>query len=203
MQRADLERDALTEVFNVGLSRAAKQLSLLLEDSIDIDIPDVRIVGRDDVAEALGIKAIDTVTGVTQRLSGYIHGAALLVFPSEEARTLVKTLIGSVPTLDSEDLRKFEHEAVSEIGNIIISSSVATISDLLSGEIELSVPDYVEDTIGSMIEPHAAGLNEEDIRVIVMRATLRASQREVSGSLVMLLSLDFVGKLLAGLGMKS
>ena len=196
-----LEEDALTEVFNLGLSRAATQLSELLQDRIDIDIPRIRIVSYEDVAEALELNANQPVAGVAQEMGGYIHGAAMLVFPSEEAHALVKALIGSIPTLETEDLRKFEHEAMSEIGNIIISSAISTISDMLAGEVQLSTPDYAEDTIANLLSANSAGLLPEEIRVIVMRANLKAFERKVSGSLVMLLSLDFIEKLLRSLGL--
>jgi chemotaxis protein CheC len=197
-----MELDALTEVFNVGLSRAASQLSELLQDRIDIDMPNIKVVGHDEVAEALMINDTEVVAGIAQEMDGYIRGSAMLIFPTDEAHALVKALIGSVPTLETEDLRKFEHEAMSEIGNIIISSAIATMSDLLDGEVQLTIPSYTEDTVNRIIASNSSGLAPEDVRVIVMRAALKAFHRQVSGNLVMLLSLDFIGKLLHSLGLE-
>jgi len=202
MNESSLAYDALTEVFNVGLSRAATQLSELLDDQILIDIPHIQVLELDQVAEALDADAAETVCGVVQRMQGMAHGAALLVFHTEEAQTLLKALVGAVPSLLAEDMRKFEHEAISEIGNIIISSSVSTMADLLQGEIELSIPEYIEDRIDALIHPYIVGSSPGQILVVVMRANLRASQRAVSGSLVMLLGVNFVGRLLRSLGLE-
>jgi chemotaxis protein CheC len=203
MPISEMEHDALTEVFNVGLSRAATQLSELLDDHIGIDVPDVRIVPLEQISSALGVKQSETVSGVVQQLDGYVQGAALLIFHTAEAQALIKVLIGAVPALDAEDMRRFEHEAISEIGNIIISSAISTISDLLRGEIGLSVPDYIENSIDQLITPYTTGTAPKQLRVVVMRAHLKAAQRRVSGSLVMLLGLDFIGKLLSSLGVET
>lgn len=121
----------------------------------------------------------------------------MLMFPTQESRALVNALVGSVPGLAGFDLRSYEHEAMTEIGNIIISSAVAVMSDLLRGSIILSSPSYVEDNLQNLIDGRVGDEDRHDLKVIVMFATLRAAQRDVNGTLILLLGVDSVSKLIA------
>ncbi|MBZ0106382.1 MAG: chemotaxis protein CheC [Sulfuricella denitrificans] len=197
MKLSALELDALIEVANIGMNRAATQLSALLNDAIAVTVPKVHIIPLNDVASALGYAKDEAAVCVWQGLGGQIAGTAMLMFPSQESRSLVNALVGSVPSLAGIDMRTFEHEAMTEIGNIIISSAVAVISDLLRGAIMLSTPNYVEDNLQNLINERVGNEERHDMNVIVMFATLRAAQRDVHGTLILLLGVDSVSKLIA------
>ncbi|MBZ0092891.1 MAG: chemotaxis protein CheC [Sulfuricellaceae bacterium] len=194
-----LERNSLTELTNIGLNRAATQLSSLLNDTISIGVPKVEIVPVEEVLAALAMPGEEDVACVWQRLNGQVDGTAMLVFHLDGTRKLVNALIGSVPILAGVDLRAYEHEAMTEIGNIIISSGISVFSDLIRGEIELSVPTYGEHRLGDLIAAQAGSHEPRDLSVIIILAQLRASQQNVSGCLVLLLSVRSVASLMQGL----
>ncbi|MHB9117450.1 MAG: chemotaxis protein CheC [Burkholderiales bacterium] len=199
MELSVLERNSLTELTNIGLNRAATQLSSLLNDTISIGVPKVEIVPVEEVLAALAMPGEEDVACVWQRLNGQVDGTAMLVFHLDGTRKLVNALIGSVPILAGVDLRAYEHEAMTEIGNIIISSGISVFSDLIRGEIELSVPTYGEHRLGDLIAAQAGSHEPRDLSVIIILAQLRASQQNVSGCLVLLLSVRSVASLMQGL----
>lgn len=196
MELSTLERNSLTDLTAIGLNRAATQLSSLLNDSIRIDVPKVEVVPVEEVLAALAMPGEEDVACVWQRLNGQVDGTAMLVFHLEGTRKLVNALIGSVPILAGVDLRAYEHEAMTEIGNIIISSGVSVFSDLIRGEIELSMPSYGEHRLLDLIAEQAGDQDTRELSVIVILAQLRASQQNVNGCLVFLLSLKSVKGLL-------
>ncbi|NNG14526.1 MAG: hypothetical protein HKM22_05135 [Gammaproteobacteria bacterium] len=188
--------DALIEIANVGMNRAATQLSALLDDEIRVAIPQISIVDTAEVSATLKMQLQQEVSCVTQQLQGQIDGAAMLVFHSSECEALVKALIGSLDNMAGVDLRAYEHEAMTEIGNIIISSSTAVIADMLGGEIMLTVPEYEETTISELINGRVNSEADHDMKVVMMQARLEASSRNVEGNLIILMGVRSMQDLL-------
>lgn len=190
MEITELEHDALCELANIGLSRAATQLSLLLDDQIEISVPNVRIVNPVEVANALMLDEDSSVAAVWQKLSGDMEGTAMLMFPSADSKELVRSLVGlSLNGIGEYDLRTIEHEAMAEIGNIIIASAMAGIADMLGDEICMSLPNYVEAGLSTIIEQRSRENTGNLMKVIIMFTRLRATRREIDGRMVLLMTL--------------
>lgn len=197
---SDLERDALCELANVGLSRAATQLSELLHDHIDITVPEVQVVGPEQVAQVLKLDAQMSVAVVWQKVSGDLEGTVMLMFPSEDSKALVHSLVG--PAMDGAgeaDLRAIEHEAMAEIGNIIIASAMAGIADMLGEEIRMSLPSYVEAELSSVMAQRSRDNAGQQMQVIIMFTRLHAAQREIEGRMVLLMTVPSAKDLFARL----
>ncbi|OGS91926.1 MAG: hypothetical protein A2Z95_03350 [Gallionellales bacterium GWA2_60_18] len=200
MTTDELELDALCELANVGLSRAATRLSQLLEDDIEMTTPLVRVVAYEELQQALQLDERTIIAAVWQELSGNVEGTSMLMFPTEDSRMLVQELVGlSMQEAGEIDLRAIEHEAMMEIGNIIISSAMAVIADMLGQDIRMSMPHYVEATLPDLMAQRDRGHAWQETQVIIMNTRLKARQREIEGRMVMLLSVTSVQLLFARL----
>lgn len=191
------ELDALTEVANIGMSRAATQLSVLLDDEIMVTIPTARVVEADSFFSSLGLAQQDDAVCAGQRLSGGLEGYSLLLLPFDQSKTLISSLIGNAPLLEGTDMRIFEHEAMTEIANIIISSAIAVMADLLKTEIHLGVPTYGRKSVDALFSRTSA--NGTNHHVIILDAQLSATHKRVSGSLVLALTVGSMSAMLARL----
>ncbi|HKJ75763.1 MAG TPA: chemotaxis protein CheC [Gammaproteobacteria bacterium] len=197
MNLTHLQQDALAEMANISASRAAKQLSVLLRDSIDITVPRVEIARVDELSERVAPMAEDPgLVCVYQEFSGDLRGRLHLVFHDEGSQSLVQALVGEAVTVTDDDLRAYEHEAMTEIGNIIISTFAAMLADLLGTEFRLGVPHYAE----GRTEQVLCGLPDpeqgEDKGAIVIETVLRAAEQDVSGALMVVLRLHSLEQLL-------
>lgn len=200
MEMNELERDALCELANVGLSRAAARLSALLNDQISITVPEVRVIEPAQVAQALGLDAETSVAAVWQELSGDVEGAAILMFPSEDSKALVHALVGpDMEGVGEIDLRAIEYEAMTEIGNIIITSGMVAIAEMLGQAIRLSLPNYVEAALSSVMEQHGRDDAGRQMQAILMFTRLHAAQREIEGRMVLLMTVPSARGLFARL----
>lgn len=189
MKIGDLERDMLCELANLGLSRAATQLSELLNDHIEMTAPTAQVVAPEQLAQALQLDSKSLITAVWQKFSGQSDGTSILLFPSEDSKKLVHALVGpSMQGAGEVDLRAIEHEAMMEIGNIIISSGMAAIADMLGQEIHMSLPGYMEANLPSIMEQRNLENAGQEMLVIIMFTRLIAAQREIQGRMVMLMS---------------
>jgi chemotaxis protein CheC len=173
VQLTPAQHDALSEIANIGASRAAKQLSMLLDDEIHLSVPEVAIVGV-LVPGAIGIDVTDDVACVYQDMSGCLTGKARLIFHTHESRILVQMLVGSVQVLSGISMQLYEHEAMKELGNIIISVCISTMTDMLGKETRLAIPMYREGIFEEIIEE-----DSRNAGILVMKTALTAGRRGI------------------------
>jgi chemotaxis protein CheC len=129
--------DALSEIFNIGVGKAAAAMGKLMHDEVLLSVPHVSIFTVSEAAQQLGT-AGSTMYGVRQPFRGVFSGDALLIFPGDRSLEIVRIVAGqSVP---GEDLSAIEQDAMTELGNVMLSACLATLADLLGNEFELSPP---------------------------------------------------------------
>lgn len=191
------EEDALIEVGNIGMSKAAKQLSILLKSSIKITIPTISLINIDALIDNHANDKI--LSFVYQTLSGDLYGCAALVFQREQTRLLTSPIIGEIPQLTEKEVRACEQEALLEIANIIISSCMSAINNMLTKKVTLGLPTYDENNLVSLIKNLSEAMDKLSKNVLTIATQLNASDDELSGQLYIILNEDSVKSLLAGI----
>ena len=126
------QRDALQEIANLAMGRAAARLALLLGRFIELSVPRVRVVKATDAGDALremtGI--YDNVTAVRQGFRSDIKGEAIVLcrtasiarLMSVVDRTFGEGVYGGMATHD---------EVVFDVANVLMGACVASILDEL------------------------------------------------------------------------
>ena len=74
--------DALSEIFNIGVGKAAAAMGALMHDEVLLSVPHVSIFTVSEAAQQLGA-AGSTMYGVRQPFRGTFNGDALLIFPGQ------------------------------------------------------------------------------------------------------------------------
>lgn len=189
----EAQRDALTELGNIGISRAARQLSVLLNEPIRIAVPRIELCTAEEVGQHFDAQSGDLAC-VYQRMSGDLQGRIALLLPTRDSHLLFQNLLGDGVALQGLDLRAFEHEAMTEIGNILISSCVSAMADMLDIRIDVSVPRYAEAATQSLFRDTAVEAAEQPALLIHTR--LSAAQRELEGAILLLLSASAAEKVM-------
>lgn len=138
---SELEIDALTELVNLGVSRAASNLALMVREEVALTVPKLALMSRDDAIRALNERAARNLVAVHQTFEGAIFGRALLIFPEERSLELVRSLVGS--ELSNEEIIELEQEALAETGNVILNSCLATIANSLQSSLKMSLPEVL------------------------------------------------------------
>lgn len=193
MQLSPAQRDVLTELGNIGISRAARQLSVLLAEPVRIAVPEVELVTSEDAIRQLALAGGD-ITCVYQRMSGDLAGRVALLLPAQDGLSIFQGLLDAHAPLQGLDLRAYEHEALTEIGNILISSCVSAMADMLGLRIDVSIPRFTEASATDLFNeecPHHAGQP-----ALVIHAHLTADAREVDGRILLLLSSTAADKIM-------
>ena len=137
----DLERDALAELSNISMARAASSLRQMIKNEVLLAVPSVEILTSAAASTLVGKPDNAKLVAVRQDFAGAFSGRALLIFPERNSLELVREVVGR--ELPLEDIVDLEDEALAETGNIILNSWVATIANLLKSALKMSLPVVV------------------------------------------------------------
>lgn len=189
---SEIERDALTEIFNVGAGRAALSLSEIVGDEVRLSVPSVEVLRTQDVDErvlALGNARFATVS---QEFDGPFDAEAVLLFTEEHALEIVRDMMGSQMSL--EELAEFEQEAMCELGNIILNACLSAMADMLGITLNSSLPNYVVSS-PEEVSVRLASSGDADTYVLVLHIDLVIEKHHTEGHLIFLLSSTSLSKL--------
>ncbi|MEZ5673425.1 MAG: chemotaxis protein CheC [Thiotrichaceae bacterium] len=132
MHLTELQRDAITELLNIGMGYAAFSLSQMLDDEVKLSIPSVELLSRQDAAAHIEADPYKRIVAVKQHFRGSFWGDVFLLFPKEKSLDLVKALMKQ--NLSQDVLTELEQDALMEVGNVILNSCLSTLADMLMKE---------------------------------------------------------------------
>lgn len=196
MQLEELEQDALTELVNIGVSRAAANLRNMIGHEVLLSVPSVEIVDRTVAAGLIREREAGPLVAVRQDFSGAFSGRGLLIFPEANSLTLARAVTGD--ELSADELREMEHEALSETGNVVLYGCLATMANMLKRPLEMSLPEVIRGDGQTLFELSESG--SEDGVVLFLYINFSVSGRDIRGYIAMLMDLPSLAalKLLIG-----
>jgi chemotaxis protein CheC len=189
----ELERDALAELSNIAMAKAANSLRQMIQNEVLLSVPSVDILTGAAAAELVAKPDNPKLVAVRQDFAGAFSGRALLIFPERNSLELVRAVVGR--ELRLEDIVDLEDEALAETGNIILNSWIATIANQLKSGLKMSLPTVVRGDSGQMFESASSGL------VLFLHIKFEILEKEIGGYVALLMdipSLDELRSLIAG-----
>ena len=185
----DLQLDALTELVNLGVSRAALALRGMIHEQVELSVPNVGLISR---AEAVATLAGHTqFVAVHQLFDGPIAGRALLIFPDTNSIELVRAVTHG--DLSLEEVIEFEQEALVETGNVILNSCLATIANVLRCNFRSSLPELLRGSGEALLGTPSARAPQE--MVLFLYITFAVRRRELGGFIALLMDVPSVTSL--------
>jgi chemotaxis protein CheC len=185
---SELERDALSELSNIAMARAANSLRQMVEYQVLLSVPSVEIVSKETATELLGKSNNPKLVAIRQDFTGAFSGRALLIFPEASSLELVRVVVGRQLSLD--DIVNLEDEALAETGNIILNSWVATIANLLKSGLKMSLPTVVRGDSRQMFKS-----DEKQNLVLFLHIKFEISTKEIRGYVALLMDIPSVDEL--------
>ncbi|MEA2950099.1 MAG: chemotaxis protein CheC, partial [Alphaproteobacteria bacterium] len=77
----ELERDALAEISNIAMARAANSLRQMVGHQVLLSVPSVDILSQEAATRIVAKPDNPSLVAVRQDFSGAFSGRALLIFP--------------------------------------------------------------------------------------------------------------------------
>lgn len=188
----ELERDALTEVVNIGVSRAAAGLRKMVGRQVLLSVPAVEIVTYKAAAALIGQRESEDLVAVRQDFEGAFSGRALLIFPETKSMELVRAVAGD--EISVEDLPDIEREALAETGNVILNNCLGTMANMLQQPLKMSLPSVSRGS-GSDLFAAPDAASETSGLVLFLYINFSVQDRNIRGYIAMLMDLPSLAAL--------
>lgn len=186
VQLDELELDALAELANIGVGRAAASLGKIVGSEILLSVPAVELMERSVAARVIDEQASgDGVVAVYQEFAGTFSGCALLMFPEASSHELAHSVAGIDADLQGDAV--VEQEAIQETGNIVLSNCLATIANILKRNLKISLPQFRRGS-GRTLLWTADDCSGDDL-ILFLYINFQVSGRQISGYLALTMDL--------------
>jgi chemotaxis protein CheC len=192
MELTGSQKDALTELINIGYGRAAGALSELTGYRVTLEVPRISMHRIEQIAALIRRSIQGEVASVNQQFSGTISGNALLMLDSEAARVLGRLLCDDLASSAAFD--SASREIITEVGNILLNACLGVFGNLLQVQINFAVPHLMIADIAAIGDSIENGSDELQYGLMVhTRFQLRASN--VTGYMVIVLGIASVERM--------
>jgi chemotaxis protein CheC len=181
MQLTEDQIDALQELVNIGVGRAANMLNEMLETRILLQVPFIKILSPLDLKQELEERfSEDYLAAVRLGFSGSFCGTAELVFPTDSASKLVAVLTGESP--GTPDLDAVRIGTLTEVGNIVINGVMGSIGNVLNQQINYTIPVYVEDKIDNLLRSDS----QSEVAILLAQARFIIEELQIVGDIILI-----------------
>jgi chemotaxis protein CheC len=189
----NFETDALNELFNIGLHRAAASLSELTTQRVIVDLPRLWVCPVAELQERLVGLVEGELATVHQVFRGEFSGDAVFLLEYDKATALAGLLTeGAVAT--GGVLDQSAREVLAEVGNIVLGACLGAFGNVLKVAVSFSVPRIHIESLQGMLR---SMLVEEvdDVHYALLAAThFKLSEQDVGGYLVIVLGVTSIAR---------
>lgn len=188
MELTELQRDALTEMFNIGVGAAADLLSQMVGEPVRLSVPLVEFTSESKAKAYYLEREQRPLCAIRQTYVGEVNTDALLMFPEENSLELVRIMVGA--DLPVQTLTEMEQDAMAEIGNIILNAVISSMATTLAIKFEGALPQVsILSAEDLFVSSGPAGSADEEGSLMALNIDFFLSARKVSGYLAFLLDL--------------
>lgn len=197
---SSMQYDVLKELGNIGAGNASTALSQLINERVNIGVPQVKLLDFNEISTIIGSEE-SVMVGILIMLSEEINGMMMFLMYPEVARRIVNVLMGGNTT--STQFDEIEISAVSEIGNIIAGAYLSSLSDMTGLTIDVSVPMLQIDMVGAILSVPAIEFSKIGDKVLLIETEFDAEKKKkdaITGYYILVPELDSYEKILESLG---
>lgn len=195
---SSLELDTLKEIGSIGTGNAATSLSALIGKTVRIQQPEVRIMEYNEAIEWIGGPEPITA-GVLVGMSGQLSGIMLSVQQLDFVNLVLESMMEKT-IQDYLALQELERSALTEVGNIMISTFINALSGLAGLDIELTVPAFTVDMQGAIMAVPMAEYGGQSDYIMTIGGNFVSDNKQVPCRLLLSPDLRSLNALLRKLG---
>lgn len=175
------EMDALKEVFNIGIGKAASTLNQMINKRILLNAPEMELFrSKEKLLQVLEENmSLNNAVKMGVGFEGFLNGNSTLLLDDSSAKTLV-SILNDIE--DEDELEAFIEPTLQEIANILLNNVMGSISNMSSSTLKFKVPSF-----GRVLGRNDVFDNDSDVFILV-QCRFSVKEVEISGNIG--LSLD-------------
>ncbi len=194
----EMEKDIFKEIGSIGGGNAATALSSLLSAQVNMLVPRVEILEFNEAMAKLGDPE-EIVAAVMVQLSGELQGIMLFTAPGEFTDEVVFRMFGKTK-VSLLELDEIDISALTEIGNIVISSYINALSALTGVEVELSVPQLAVNMLGGIMSLPMAMMGQHSDGIMMVTGEFDIEGKALRSGMLLLPDVESLNILMKKLG---
>ncbi len=181
----ELQLDAIREIMNVGVNESTNILSQMLNVSVDLNVPLVKVVQSCDLMQELEMLGSANLSAVNMEFRNSFSGISQLVFSHDSANKLVQLFSREV--LDLEEFDEIKSGALVELGNIILNAVLAEFSNFFHHDFDFFVPEYYENYRKDFFEKIDRYVDDV---VLIGQTLFTVEEYQISGDIIIYLNIN-------------
>lgn len=192
--------DCLKEIGNIGSGNAASALSAMLSKSVQMHVPDVRVLDYQAVIDEVGGPE-KVITGILVTFKGDIKGMIMFLLEDAFAKIVVNTFMGKekdnvvVIQLDETDF-----SAVKEMGNIMAGSYLNALAALAGFTVAMDVPSMTVDMMGAIMNAPMTEFSEVGDKVLFIDDGFVIDGIDINSNIILIPEMESLDILMKKLG---
>lgn len=190
--------DVLKEIGSIGTGNAATALSTVLGRKIEMSIPEVEVIGFNQALKKLGGPE-QVVAAVLVQVSGEINGVMLFMQDLQFINIVLESLLNKTIS-DYDEIDQLEISALTEVGNILISSYMNALSTLAGITMDLSVPSVSINMLGGIMNVPFVMYGYQMDKLMTIRGRFRCDGEEMFSRLLLLPDMESLDYMMKKLG---
>ena len=196
---SDMHFDVLREIGNVGSGNAATSLSAMLNTQVDMNIPTVKILDVEELAETIGGPE-NQVVGILFSLHEDFEGMMMFITEKQFAHLVLNILMNK--NFESfEDLGEMDISAIKEVGNIMVSAYMGAIAQMTNFRIALSPPSIAIDMVGALLNVPAVEIEKYGDKALFIQDGFINGSEQVTSYLLLIPEIGYLKKIFQVFGM--
>jgi chemotaxis protein CheC len=157
-----------------------------------MNVPQVKVYNVTDVPELLG-GAENIVVGVLLKMFGDLQGNIMFLLPEDSARKLLGMMVGQEVEDVTDDMSR---SAIMEVGNIIASSYLNSLSFFSDLTLIPSTPAFAYDMAGALLSAILFEVSELSDQVVLIETDFSGNGEAIKGHFFVLPNLESLNALL-------
>jgi chemotaxis protein CheC len=173
----DLTR--LRDLSERSMRRVEESLRSLLGHPLRLTICAVHTLPTSALSALAEDAECGSMVGLQSQITGQGNGRVLMLFPMPMIRRFLQVLVRS--STDVRPLTEMEQSAIQEVGNIMASSFLSGLGDLLGRRLLHSVPEIYLENIPQLVRDVHASIHAFGSKALVVHGLLEDAEERVQG----------------------
>ena len=189
------------EISNIGSGNASTSLAQMLNEIVDIGIPNSELREFSDITNSYSSPE-ELVVGTVLQISGDLEGFIMVIMDVDSTLTLLSRLLGRKIECDKENYEELYKElnSVGEICNILCGTYLTAMSDMTGLTIDQSIPYFSVDMVMAIMNLPASLYGGESDSILCIETEFFTLDREIEGKYYFIPKVESCNTLLSKLG---
>ncbi|WP_068672683.1 flagellar motor switch phosphatase FliY [Oceanobacillus sp. Castelsardo] len=138
-----IEIDTLGEIGNISFGSSATTLSTLLNQKVEITVPEVSIINKADLDNSITFEPVSVQVNYVEGLTG----KNVFIIKALDAAIIADVMLGGDGLNPDTELNEIHLSAVQEAMNQMMGTAATSMSTIFNTKVDISPPSVIDDTV--------------------------------------------------------